>query len=115
MKKLKISEKLKIIFLLKMIIGSITTIFLSKIIGIILLIAGIITLIYIIKTKNKSDYEKQKSIAHLHIIIGVLMLFGAIIILLSSSPHTNMKVIIKTTIGIILILKGIYEIYKIKK
>ena len=114
MKNLTVIEKLKILLFIKVTMGSIITIFFDIIIGIIILIAGVITLLWIIKTKGKTDFEKEKSLAHLHIIVGLLMFFGVLIMLLREL-NIDIKVIIKTLIGCLLILKGTYEISKLKK
>ncbi len=115
MKKIETIKKLKILFFIKLFFGTITIVFFDMILGIIILIAGVITMFWIIMVKNKIEHEKEKLLAYLHIIIGILMFLGVIVIMLTSNTNEFFKIITKILIGSILIFKGIYEAYIAKK
>jgi len=110
MKNLSVINKLKILLFVKVVVGSIITIFFDIIIGVIILIAGAITLFWIVGLINKTDHEINKSIPYLHIILGLLMFLGVIIITVTSVSYRDIKVIVKTIIGCLFMLKGIYEL-----
>ena len=114
MKPLTLRGRLKLLLFMKALVGSITTVFLDPIVGIIILISGAITLVWIEKLTHATDREKEKSVAHLHMIIGLLMFLGVLVIVVTGESHKDGRVLIKTTIGCLLILKGTYELYKIK-
>ncbi|MCH8519378.1 MAG: DUF308 domain-containing protein [Nanoarchaeota archaeon] len=112
MKSLSIITKLKILFTIKLLVGTIMIIFLDIILGILILIAGVITIIYLIKIKTEKFSKQKQLVAQLHIIIGILMLIGAVVFFTLYQSINDIRVIIKTIIGFILLIKGGYEMYK---
>lgn len=74
MRKEVIVRRLKILFFMKVIIGSLSVIFFDKIIEAMILFAGLATIIWINKIQKQENYELL--VAQLHIIKGVYELYA---------------------------------------
>ena len=109
---LTLIQKLLLIFFLKLIVGSSIFLFIDKIFGSIILLAAIFTLIWIFKLKYSPKSLHSKLTAQLHLIIGCLMIIGAVSIIYSSETFLDIRVGIKSTIAGILLYKGGREFFK---
>ena len=109
---LTLIQKLLLIFFLKLIVGSSIFLFIDKIFGSIILLAAIFTFIWIFKIKYSSLTLHSKLVAQLHLIIGCLMIIGAVSMIYSSGTLLDIRVGIKSSIASILLFKGGKEFLK---
>ncbi|MFT4244202.1 MAG: hypothetical protein ACMXYB_01960 [Candidatus Woesearchaeota archaeon] len=103
---LTLIQKLFLIFFLKLIVGNSIFLFIDKIFGSIILLAAIFTFIWIFKLRCSSHSLHYKLVAQLHLIIGCLMIIGAVSIIYSSGTLLDIRVGIKSTIASILLYKS---------
>lgn len=95
--------KLKFLFGLKIVVGT-TLLFVDLLLGSLILFAALITLIWLLKSSLKFYY--------LHLAISLVMFLGAFLLYFFAQNNAGIKVVMKSIIGSLLLLKFLFELYK---
>ena len=111
MNKKSVKRKLTFIFFLKIIVGNLLLFLIDTIMGLIILFSAVLTLMWIKKVEETTDLEK--TISQFHLLIGCILILGAIILFFIEN-EADFKVVIKSCIGSILIFLGSFKLIKNK-
>lgn len=108
----KLIKRLAIIAPIKFLIGTVTFIFLNRIMGGAFLVGGLaaISLIIFLKQKHKKKINPEKVLAYFHITFGIIMYSASILLYLTEGDARTKEIIFKIIMGTIFTLIGIYEL-----
>jgi hypothetical protein len=112
MTPIRLFDTLFIFGLFKFILGTYTLFFFDKVVGGTIITASLIAFGWAIVIIKKESIDTFKSICYFHIMMGILLLIGALILTILDWEEKHLRIILKVIIGTFLALFGLYGLHE---